>query len=150
MPPAVVLVPGLACVGSIIFAPLVKALHSTGFDSVHALDLPSVDPSSKLTPNPLEADIAALRALLSDLIEKHGMEVLLVGHSYGGTPALAAAEGFWTGQRSAAGKHGGITRAALIASSLTLPGMSVAGARVSYQQTVGGVDDPLSTVKETE
>jgi len=62
MPSGIVLVPGMTCVASVVYAPLVKRLKKLGIEKVHAKELPSVDPQESLQPNPLEADIAAIRA----------------------------------------------------------------------------------------
>ena len=139
---AVVLVPGMSSVGSIVYEPLIQELKSAGSTEVRAVDLPSIDPivrKTNLDPNALEADIKAITKLLLELIEQKEMDVLVVGHSYGGTPALCACEGFWRSQRS--DKKGGVVRTALISSSLSFDGRSVAGDRVEYGQKYGGIKD---------
>lgn len=131
MPPTVVLVPGMFSVGSVFYKPLEKDLRNKGFTDVVTIDLPSVDSISRakeLVPNPLEADIKYLREQAEALVEI-GQDVLLVAHSYGGTIALYACEGLWKHERESSGKTGGVMKAALLSSSLSLPGTKIGAVR---------------------
>ena len=168
--PAIVLVAGMCSVGTVVYGPLIKQLRAQGFDKVTAIDLPSTDAVAEndhaaavserehdneqtrpkyslahsLKPNGLEADMAAIRTTLADLIDGRGRDVVVIGHSYGGTPALHACEGLWKAQRrceprSDDAKEGGdaactmgVLRVGLISSSLTLPGETVAGCRARF------------------
>jgi pimeloyl-ACP methyl ester carboxylesterase len=125
MAPSIVLIPGMSSLGTEVYAPLVAQLAKHSFTDTHPLDLPSIDCLSRLeslTPNPLEADIRHIRATLTQLVEK-GSDVIIIAHSYGGTPALAAAEALWSHHREA--NTGGILKAILLSSSLSLPGGDV-------------------------
>ena len=139
----IVFVPGMASVGSIVYAPLVKALTSAGHsaENLHVINNTSVveDPAKarNLGGNALQTDIDQIRGLLQKLIDDQGRNVLIVAHSYGGTPAHYAASGLWKHQRSAGDQTGGVTKIALIASSLTLPGSSVAVDRAEWQKANG-------------
>ena len=117
-------------------------LRSLGWndEDLTAVDNPSVDSvanKSDVKPNALVADIRNLRSILSRLIEEQGRNVLVVAHSYGGTPALSACQDLWQHVRQQQAKSGGVIRVGLIASSLTLPGSSVAVDRSSWQEANG-------------
>jgi pimeloyl-ACP methyl ester carboxylesterase len=137
--PTVVLVPGFASVGRVVFEPTVAALRTLGWsdDAVVTVNNPTVDPiatKADLSPHGLAADIRNLRGILTKLIEDEGRDVLLVGHSYGGTPSMSASQDLWKHLREPQGKKGGVVQIGLIASSLTLPGRSVAVDRSEWQQ----------------
>ena len=135
MAPTIVLVPGMASVGSVVYAPLIKELSVQGFKDMHPVDLPSIDclnHLAELTPNPLEADITAIRKVLMSLVDKN-KDILIVAHSYGGTPALAAAEGLWKHMQDREG-NGGVMKAVLLSSSLAIPGESIASDRMGWSQ----------------
>ena len=137
MAPSIVLVPGMSSVGTAVYAPLLAELSKLELTDTHPLDLPSIDPLAhleELTPNPLEADIRHIRATLTLLVEK-GNVVVVVAHSYGGTPTLAAAEGLWLHRREA--NTGGISKVILLSASLSLPGNSVASDRAEWCKAQG-------------
>lgn len=130
--PAFVFVPGMASVGTVVYRPLISTLVAMGHDkdSMHPVNNMSVVEDLSKAPsfgsNALQSDIDQIRTLLKKLVENEQRDVLLVAHSYGGTPSLYAAAGLWKHQRAATGAAGGIIKIALIASSLSLPGRSVA------------------------
>lgn len=136
--PAFVFVPGLASVGTVVYGPLIKTLVALGqpSDSMHPINNVSVvedlSKAPSLSGNALQKDIEQIRAVLKKLVEDEQRDVLLIAHSYGGTPALYAVAGLWKHQRAAKGVVGGVIRVALIASSLSLPGASVAADRAEW------------------
>lgn len=135
--PTIVLVPGMCCIGPLVYRPLKSELKSLGWstDAIICIDNPSVDAPTKgisLKPNGLDVDIASLRQVLTNLIDVENRDVLLVAHSYGGTPSLSAAEGLWSHQRQQCGEKGGIVRVALISSPMSLPGHTLAGDRMQW------------------
>ena len=102
------LIPGMASPG-IVYSPLIDCLSTNSTITSVPLDFPSVDAIAKnadLSPNPLEADIAAIRHTLVGLIENEQKDVFIMAHSYGGTPALYASQGLWAYQRAAKGQVG--------------------------------------------
>jgi pimeloyl-ACP methyl ester carboxylesterase len=128
--PVVLLIPGMASVGTVVFKRLIESLKSRNISSsnIIAVNNPSCDSKSNVSlvkPNALEADIKNIRSIITPLIEEQGCDVLLVAHSYGGAPCLSAADGFWKHQRTAAGKAGGVIRSALISAAMPLPNNSV-------------------------
>jgi pimeloyl-ACP methyl ester carboxylesterase len=142
MSPAVILVPGMSSVGSIVYAPLLEELKKANFERVHAVDLASVDcttTKADLKPTALNADIELIRLAIKRALVDLKRDVVVVGHSYGGTPALYACEGMWKSAQPPGTP--GVLSAALISSSLSLPGNSVAIDRAAYGKTHGGIDD---------
>jgi pimeloyl-ACP methyl ester carboxylesterase len=151
-----VFVPGMSSVGSVVYAPLLESLTALGYnaDTFHVLDNPSVVPDLTKAPqfngNALQKDIEQIRAVLQKLVTEQNRDVVLVGHSYGGTPAIYGASGLWKHQREAAGQAGGVIKIALIASSLTLPGGSVAGDRAEWQKANNQPGDEGSQIEVVE
>jgi alpha-beta hydrolase superfamily lysophospholipase len=147
MSPAIILVPGMSCVGSFVYAPLMEELKKAGLEHVEAVDLPSVDcvtTKAHLKPNALEADVKHIRSAIERALS-NSLDVVVVGHSYGGTPSLYACEGLWKTAQPAGAP--GVLRAALLTSSLTLPGGSIAGDRMEYGKKHGGIDDSGGNVQ---
>lgn len=127
-----VFVPGMCSRGSIVYESLMRKLNSPfaiPLSDLHALNLPSTTKGASLKPNALEADIAFIRSMLTRLIQQQHRDVVVAAHSYGGTPALAACAGLWKHQRLPKSQAGGVIRVACLASSLSLPGGSVASDR---------------------
>ena len=139
--PALVLVPGMSSVATIVFRPLIESLKSKhGFADVTPVNLPSVDAiatKASLKPSGLHVDIAAVRAAIESYL-KDGKDVVVVAHSYGGTPSLYAISDLWKSNQS--GKPG-VLKAILLAASLTLPGGTVAGDREQHKEKHGGIED---------
>ena len=138
---AIVLVPGLGSVGSIVYKPLIQALKvKHGFSDVSPVNLPSIDAmatKASLKPSGLHVDIAAVGVAIEAHINE-GKDVVVVAHSYGGTPSLYAIGDFWKTKQ--AGKPG-VLKAIMLCTSLTLPGRTVQGDRKEYKQKHGGIDD---------
>lgn len=145
-----VLVPGITTVASSVFPPLIKQLGLIGVSGFTPLDIPSVNPTLPLLPNALEADVAAIRAALTEAIEGKGLDVVLVGHSYGGAPCLVAAQGLWKTSQSRQGKKGGVVKVALIAAPLVLAGESVGGLRQQYEKQFGVIEAPPPDFEQTD
>lgn len=136
MAPTVLLVPGMSSIASVIYAPLKKQLLSIGFTDVLPLELPSVDSTaraSELLPDPLTVDIQYIRTKVQALVDD-GKDVLIVAHSYGGTPSLYASEGLWKHERQSRELRGGVLKAVLVSSSLSLPGATIAGVRGEWAE----------------
>jgi pimeloyl-ACP methyl ester carboxylesterase len=145
-----VLVPGITTVASVVFAPFIEKLESIGVKSFTPLDIPSVNPTEALSPNALEADVTSIRTALTEAVERKGLDVVLVGHSYGSVPCLAAAQDLWKTAREQQGKKGGVVKVALIAAPLILTGESVAGLRTEYEKQFGVVEAPPPNLEQTE
>ena len=59
-------------------------------------------------------DAAHINAVLTELAEE-GKEIVLAGHSYGGTPMSEALKGLSRAERTRLGKKGGVVRAGYVA-----------------------------------
>lgn len=140
--------------GDVVYGPLIKELNTkqdVPSSALHPINLPSInalETKVSVKPNGLEIDIAAIRKLLTRLVDDEKQDVVVVGHSYGGTPSLYACEGFWKKQRQEDGKSGGVLRVVLLSSSLVLPGGSVATDRAEWIQQNGGMDDSAFVMKQ--
>lgn len=151
--PTIILVPGMSSVGSVVYEPLIQQLKAYELEGICTVDLPSVDciaTRAVLKPNALQADIIAIRSLLEKAIEDEEKDVVIVAHSYGGTPSLCASEGLWQDARKSSGKQGGVVRAILLSSSLALPGGTVATDRAAWGKEHGGIDDGEAKVEVIE
>ena len=102
--PTVLIVPG-GCHVPIHYEPLTKVLSSHGFPSV-ALRLPTAGASPP--DKDLHDDISYISSKLEELVEKEGKEVIVIVHSYGGTPGPSAARPFVKKERAQQGKNGGV------------------------------------------
>lgn len=128
----------MASVGTVVYRPLISTLVAMGHDkdSLHLVNNVSVVEDLSKAPsvggNALQKDIDQIHTLLKKLVEIEQRDVLLVAHSYGGTPSLYAAAGLWKHQRAAEGAAGGVIKIALMSSSLSLPGRSVAADRAEW------------------
>jgi pimeloyl-ACP methyl ester carboxylesterase len=136
--PVIVLIPGMASVGTVVFKRLIDSLQSNNISSSNIIPInnPSCDNKANISlikPTALEADIKNIRSIITPLIEEQGCDVLLVAHSYGGAPCLSAADGLWKHQRTASGQAGGVIRAALISAAMPLPSNSVFSERSEWQ-----------------
>ena len=145
-----VLVPGITSVASAVYEPLVKQLALIGVKDFKPLDIPSVNPTLPLSPNAFEADVSAIREALAEAIESKSLDVVLVGHSYGGVPCVAAAEGLWKTTRERQGRKGGIVKVALIAAPLVLTGETVGGLRREYESQFGAIEGPPPDAEQTD
>ncbi|KAK0516644.1 hypothetical protein JMJ35_001247 [Cladonia borealis] len=102
--PTVLIVPG-GCHVPIHYEPLTKVLSSHGFPSV-ALRLPTAGASPP--DKDLHDDISYISSKLEELVEKEGKEVIVIVHSYGGTPGPSAARPYVKKERAQQDKKGGV------------------------------------------
>ncbi|RAL04557.1 alpha/beta hydrolase [Aspergillus ibericus CBS 121593] len=133
--PSIVLVPGA-------FAPpecyegVTTKVASQGYD-IHAVRLPSVAPSAGPLPPPgtMYDDAAAIAREISRLVEQ-GKEVVVVAHSYGGTPASQSVQGLV--KREGAG---GVVRLAYLAALVPSLGAPAAAVLADVPQRETSVDE---------
>ncbi|EAS30949.3 uncharacterized protein CIMG_06428 [Coccidioides immitis RS] len=104
------------------FDSLRKVLEDHGYPT-EAPGHPSVgaEPPTKT----LEDDVINMQIVLNKLIEDEGKEVVLVGHSYGGTVISNASDGLGRDQRAVAKKRGGIVLAIYLAGFLVPKGATL-------------------------
>ena len=105
------------------YTELIGLLKDAGYNDIISEKNPSCDSE---TPNDQSAsgDTAAIRESLLTQINA-GKDVLLVMHSYGGSPGAAAATGLSKPELSATGKQGGIIGLVFIAAFLAQEGDSL-------------------------
>jgi len=107
-------------------------VHCPHLPSCKGGELPSL-PSSPPLPSPsLREDVAAVRALVTSLVEEKGERVLLIMHSYGGvvgTDAVSSSEEeaspLHFSARQAAGLKGGVVHLLYLCAYILEPGRSV-------------------------
>ncbi|CAO2652876.1 Nn.00g022870.m01.CDS01 [Neocucurbitaria sp. VM-36] len=108
-----VIVPG-SFSSSKLYDPMVDPLRAKGY-TVHVLDPPCYPGNYKKgTPSPSMYDDAAfINAFVAKLADE-GNDIVLLAHSYGGTPASESLKGVTRKEREEKGKKGGVVRAAYI------------------------------------
>ncbi|KAH8728951.1 Alpha/Beta hydrolase protein [Phaeosphaeriaceae sp. PMI808] len=114
MAPTLVLVPG-SFGSSEMYDPVVLPLRQRGYD-IHVLDPPCYPRGYKKgAPAPSMYDDARfISEYITGIADKTGNNVVLLAHSYGGTPASESLEHVTAFKRSAQGKKGGVVRIAYI------------------------------------
>ncbi|KAK6067153.1 pyridoxamine 5 -phosphate oxidase [Seiridium cupressi] len=98
-----------------------QRLEAAGFDVVLVSTHPSLGHDS--AGKTMWDDVEALQVQISPYVDE-GREFIVIGHSYGGYPALAATQGWTVSERAAVGKKGGVRTVVFFASTVpTAPGM---------------------------
>lgn len=122
--PTIVIVPG-AWQKPVAFEGIVKLLEQAGYPTTH-VPLPTVGGTETPLAG-LDDDVEAVRKVLVPLVEEHGKEVVLIGHSSGGISMSAVVEGFDAVSRTSAGKKGGVTTCVFLAAFVLPKGQSLLG-----------------------
>lgn len=121
--PTIALVPG-AWHTPAHYEPLLQLFRQAGYATA-AKQLPSVgsaDPRNQTTA--MDADFVRDNVLMPELHQ--GNDVLLLVHSYGGSPGSAAAHGLSKAERTAAGQKGGVVGLVLMCAFVASEGDSLA------------------------
>lgn len=130
--PSIVIVPG-AWHSPLHYQDLINQLQEAGYTTI-CNSLPSLNPS-----NPDEIGVSDDAAFIKDKlltpILSAGKEVILVAHSYGGSPAGVAAKGLSISERKEKGEERGIVGLVYITALLVPEG-------VSLKSAVGGKFHP--------
>ncbi|ETS87144.1 hypothetical protein PFICI_00972 [Pestalotiopsis fici W106-1] len=105
--PVVLIVPGAAALAE-LYKTFIKAVSEKGYE-IEALTLPSVRNAAEanVTPPTMYEDAAAIQSRVAKLADA-GKDVILLPHSYGGTPSTQSVEGLSKKEREAKGLPGGI------------------------------------------
>ena len=103
--PTVAIVPG-AWHSPVHYDALIAFLNAEGYSTV-SKQLPSVDTATPTTTTAEGDSQFIVDQVLTPLLND-GKDVVLVAHSYGGSPGGAAANGLSKAERTASGKKGGI------------------------------------------
>lgn len=140
--PALVLVHG-AWHNPTCFSHLIPHLTSLGYTTISTPTLPSANgglpPSSTSTSSsstnekeedefPIwKADVSAVRTAVSALVENQELDVVVILHSYGGTPGTEALKGLAKKERVAKGEKGGVVALVYMAAFVIEEGKSTNG-----------------------
>ncbi|KAI6249108.1 putative hydrolase R7 [Erysiphe necator] len=120
--PTIIIVPG-SWQQVTAFRSFVSKLENEGFPTI-AIKLPSVGSTSGPPLPGLDADIAAVREVVTQTIEK-SQEVILLCHSYGGLVGSNAAKGLDVHTRSKQGSLGGIKKIIFLSAFVIPSGKSL-------------------------
>ncbi|KAL2107061.1 hypothetical protein VUR80DRAFT_5732 [Thermomyces stellatus] len=121
--PTLVIIPGSSSLPE-FYTPIVDAIRAHGYE-VKALKLPSVVDDAPTGPLPTMYDDAAhIQAHVAPLVDA-GKDVILVTHSYGGTPGTQSIQGLSKTEREAQGLRGGVVGIAYITSLIPEPGKPI-------------------------
>lgn len=132
--PTIVLIPG-SFLHSSHYTPTIQPLHDAGV-SIHILDPPCYH-SKKPGDLPTMYDDASFISSFVEKLADQGEEVVLVSHSYGGTPTTEGLKGLSVAERRKQGRKGGVVRLAYITAVVPKVGGGLA------DTMVGGVQVPL-------
>ena len=119
--PTFLLLPGGFQVPS-IYDPIRASLSQHSYPSTS----PSLPSNSKVAIKDPNADVIAIQAALTELIDVEAKDVVVVVHSYSGLPGTEAVKGFAKPDRKALGKEGGVVALIVIMSFLLPAGSNVA------------------------
>ncbi|KAL1861008.1 hypothetical protein Plec18170_001523 [Paecilomyces lecythidis] len=114
--PRILIVPGGFTLPE-LYNDVITHVASKGY-SIQALHLPSVGYKTNL-PGTMQDDAAFVASEISQHADE-GKDIILIGHSYGGTPATESTKGLSKADRQRQGLPGGLVRLAYI-SCIILP-----------------------------
>ena len=134
--PSIILVPG-SFGGPEFYEPVVNAVAAKGY-SIRALQMPSVGLKSDTTGRapPSMYDDAAFIAAETRKLADEGKDVLLIAHSYGGTPATESTKGLGKEERETQGKKGGLVRLAYMTALVPAVGTAAGGVSAGVQSEI--------------
>jgi pimeloyl-ACP methyl ester carboxylesterase len=128
----IVLVPG-SFSPSFFYTPVAEPLRAAGY-TVHVLDPPSYYTKKAGAPPTVYDDAAHISAFVRELVDA-GEEVVLLAHSYGGTPASQALLGLTVRERRAKGEKGGVSRVGFITAVVPPVGKNLMEFMATGEQT---------------
>ncbi|KAH8674792.1 Alpha/beta hydrolase fold-1 [Tricladium varicosporioides] len=140
MEPTILIIPGL-WEGTEPFAQL-ETLLSPTYPITYAPLSSTGHPSP--THHTLDSDVADMRSILSQLIEKEEKEVVMFAHSIGGVLGPAAMEGLGLKERKEGGRKGGVIGIVFLAAGVATEGLMTG--RMPFHDIQGGsmyCTDPL-------
>jgi pimeloyl-ACP methyl ester carboxylesterase len=118
----IVLVPG-SFSPSAVYLPLAEPLRDAGL-TVHLLDPPSYYTKKAGAPPTVYDDAAFIASFVRGLVDA-GEEIVVLAHSYGGTPTSQSLEGLTVRERREKGEKGGVARVGFITAVVPPVGTSV-------------------------
>ncbi|KAK6207357.1 hypothetical protein LQW54_007184 [Pestalotiopsis sp. IQ-011] len=114
--PSVLIVPG-ACSTPGFYEPFVAAVREKGYE-IETVHIPSTNYEGRIkgvqAPS-MSDDVAMVQARIAELADA-GKDVVLMTHSYGGTPGTQSVEGFGKKERQSRGLKGGVVGLAYMCS----------------------------------
>jgi pimeloyl-ACP methyl ester carboxylesterase len=131
----IVLVPG-SFSPSDVYLPLAEPLRAAGL-TVHLLDPPSYYTKKAGAPPTVYDDAAFIASFVRGLVDA-GEEIVVLAHSYGGTPTSQALEGLTVRERREKGEKGGVARVGFITAVVPPVGTSV----MEFMGTPAGGEQP--------
>jgi pimeloyl-ACP methyl ester carboxylesterase len=134
-PKTIVLVPGSFSFSD-VYLPLADPLRASGY-TVHLLDPPSYYTKKAGAPPTVYDDAAFIASFVRGLVDA-GEEIVVLAHSYGGTPTSQALEGLTVRERRAKGEKGGVARVGFITAVVPPVGTSV----MEFMGTPEGGEQP--------
>lgn len=132
--PSIILIPGSFSLPE-FYDTVVDPIAAKGYE-IRALH----NPSSGLKTGPREGtpptmyDDAAQIAAEAEKLADEGKDVILVAHSYGGTPTTESTKGLSKKERQAQGKKGGIVKLAYMTCLVPAVGVSAGGVLVGASE----------------
>ncbi|PVH74121.1 alpha/beta-hydrolase, partial [Cadophora sp. DSE1049] len=126
--PSILLIPGSFALPE-FYDPVMDIVRAKGY-SIRGLHLPTVGLSSgkpREGAPPTMYDDAAFIAKEVQVLVDEGKDVILICHSYGGTPTSQSTKGLSKAERQAEGKEGGIVRLAYMTAVVPALGVSAQG-----------------------
>lgn len=89
------------------FSHVIDLLSTAGYKSI-CVTLPSVGAEPPLKS--FDPDVHAIQSAISTAVDADGEDVIVIMHSYGGSPGSEAIKGFTKVAREGRGKKGGVVR----------------------------------------
>lgn len=130
----IVLVPG-SFSPSTFYTPLADPLRAAGY-TVHLLDPPAYYSKKAGAPPTIYDDAAHIAAFVRGLVDA-GEDVVLLAHSYGGTPTSQSLLGLTARERRAKGEKGGVVRVGYITAVVPPVGKNLIEFMATGEQTEG-------------
>lgn len=132
--PSILIVPG-ACSTPEFYAPFVAAVREKGYE-IETVHIPSTnyEGRTKGAPAPsMSDDVTMVQARIAELAAA-GKDVVLMTHSYGGTPGTQSVEGFGKKERQSRGLKGGVVGLAYMCSLIPELGQPAGSVQASMSE----------------
>lgn len=132
--PSILIVPG-ACSTPEFYVPFVTAVREKGYE-IEIVHIPSTnyEGRTKGLPAPsMSDDVALVQARIAELADV-GKDVVLMTHSYGGTPGTQSVEGYGKKERLSRGLKGGVVGLAYMCSLIPELGQPAGSVQASMSE----------------
>lgn len=132
--PSILIVPG-ACSTPEFYEPFVTAVREKGYE-IETVHIPSTNYEGRTQGAPapsMSDDVAMVQARIAELAAA-GKDVVLMTHSYGGTPGTQSVEGFAKMERQSRGLKGGVVGLAYMCSLIPELGQPAGSVQASMSE----------------